>query len=91
MSVDLSGYHITYRSVPKRALSALRQALSSEETISEAPFESILLPIWYVLALQQAVQTLNVNALITRQEALWHRVNLFNVLRLYISLNILFT
>ena len=72
----------------KLALSALRQALSSEETLSKARFESILLPIWYVLALQQAVQTFNVNLLATRQETLWHRAGLFNIPRLYISSNI---
>lgn len=56
------------------ALRPLRQALSSEETLSKAPFESILLSIWYVLALHKAVQTFKVKSLITCQETLCHRV-----------------
>lgn len=53
------------------ALRALPKALSSEETLGKAPFESILLPVWYVLTLQQAVQTFAVKPLVTCQEALW--------------------
>lgn len=60
-------------SVLNLALRALPKALSSEETLGKAPFESILLPIWYVLTLQQAVQTFAVKPLVTCQEALWHR------------------
>lgn len=57
----------------KLALCALCQDLGFQKTLSEAPFESILLSIWYVLALQHAVQTFNVNPLITCQETLQYK------------------
>lgn len=55
-------------------LGALSQSLGSEETLSEALFESILLPIWYVLVLQQAVKTFNFNPFVSCQEALQDKV-----------------
>lgn len=60
--------------VLKLALCALSQGLGSEETLSEALFESILLPIWYVLVLQQAVKTSNFNTFVSCQEPLQYKV-----------------
>lgn len=58
----------------KLALHALPKDLSFEETLGKAPFERILLPRRYVLALKQVVHTLTIRPLVTCHETLWHRV-----------------
>lgn len=59
----------------KLALHALPEVLSIEETLGKAPFERILLPMRYVLALKQVVQTITIKPLVACQETLWHRVS----------------
>ena len=62
--------------VLKHALCALRQGLGFQETLSKAPFESVLLSIRYVLILQQAVQAFDFKPLVTCQETLRDKVRL---------------